>query len=87
MLNGTMKEMVGDFGKEINSVRYQFYIFLFSYVTQCVYVTVLSNQTLVSKLGEDNLDLSYMILAFFWQIVPTFTVLLLHYQAFDPRRL
>ena len=66
MLNGTMKEMVGDFGKEINSVRYQFYIFLFSYVTQCVYVTVLSNQTLVSKLGEENLDLSYMILAFFW---------------------
>ena len=79
MLNRVLNQMVGDFKKEICSINCQFTVFLFAYVTRCLFLLFLESKTINEKFSTETIDFAYLIMAFFWQIVPSFTVLLLHY--------
>ena len=66
MLNRTMRSLTGDFKKEIRSVNNQFFVFLISYLTICAYSTCLASTKFTTVVGQEALDLAYIILAFFW---------------------
>ena len=85
MLNKAMRNLAGDFQSEIRSVNTQFIAFLLSYLTLCVFNTCLSSPKLVEKFGPETFELVYFVMAFFQQIVPPFTVLLLHHIALKQR--
>ena len=66
LLTKTMKELEGDFKKEIRSINTQFYVFLFSYLTMSAFVTCMGSPEITQKIGADNLNMVYLILAFYW---------------------
>ena len=86
MLNHVMGYMVGDFKNEIRSVNCQFFVFLFAYVTRCVYLMILLLKPEIMLFGMRLTDLLYLFTILFCQIIPTFIVLLLHHKAFNKRK-
>ena len=86
MLNKVMHQMVGDFKTEIRSVNCQLIVFLLSYTTRCIWNLAFASDRLVAQLGPYTFNLIYLVVVIIWQVVPTFTVVVLHHSAFKGRR-
>ena len=87
LLLKTMNKLVGNFKKEICSVICQFFVFLQAYASMSAYSAALTSERIKEKIGMDNLNIFYLIMVFFWQVSPPFTMLLLHHRAFYRRRM
>ena len=86
ILNRVMKNMVWDLENEIKSINCQFFVFLFAYITRCVYLMILLLKPEIMLFGMRLTDLLYLFTILFCQIIPTFIVLLLHHKAFNKRK-
>ena len=72
MLNRVMSKFVGNFKNEIRSVNGQFFVFLISYLTRCSFVLLLNIKKVRELLGGVNaMNVSYLIVAFLVEILPT----------------
>ena len=81
-LNGVMKRMTGDFYREIRSVNCQFFVFLFAYLTRSICIITFEFTDIVNDKVK---YVVFLLAAGISQLIPTFTILLLHYKAFSPR--
>ena len=81
-LNGVMKRMTSDFQREIRSVNCQFFIFLFAYLTRSICIITFEFTDIVN---DEVKYVVFLLAAGISQLLPTFTILLLHYKAFGPK--
>ena len=83
-----MDKMVGDFKTEIRSVKTQFFVYLISYVTRCIWnsFALYYNSTSQHELSYTTWNILWFLMLIVWQVVPTFTVVALHHKALKNRQ-
>ena len=88
ILNKVMDKMVGDFKTEIKSVKTQFFVYLISYVTRCLWnsFALYYNSTPQHQFSYTTWNILWFLMLIVWQVVPTFTVVTLHHKAFKNRQ-